>query len=121
MDQIPLNKLPESKKPQLIYDIEVLALAFAMPGAVSLYSVSLWALTNDLGLTKCFPWSGGPLLNWMIWLGLAMALNAVAANTYPTRTWAERQRVPLNRFSRFGSLLRQEEQQIAGQLALGGK
>ena len=121
MNRIELNEIPESGKPQLLSQIQVLALTFAMGGALSLYSIAFWALTNDLRLTQCFPWSDGPLSNWMIWLGLGMTLNAVAANIYPTRTWTERQSVLLSRSSRFGPLPRREEQAVAGQLAVGGK
>jgi hypothetical protein len=121
MDRIRPKEAPENDKPQLLYQIKVLALTFAMLGALSLYSIAFWALTNDLCLTQCFPWSDGPLSNWMIWLGLAMMLNAVAANIYSTGTWTERQKVLLSRFTRFGSLLRQEEQEIAAQLASAGK
>jgi hypothetical protein len=121
MNRIELNEIPESGKPQLLYQIEVLALTFAMLGALSLYSIAFWALTNDLRRTQRFPWSDGPLSNWMVWLGLAMTLNALAANICPTRTWTERQSVLLSRLSRFKSLPRREEQPVAGQLALGGK
>jgi hypothetical protein len=121
MSRIQLNKLPESGKPQLLYQIEVLALTFAMLGALSPYSIAFWALTNNLRLTQCFAWSDGPLSNWMIWLGLAMTLNALAVNLCTTRPWTERQSVLLSRLRRFGSLPRREQQQIAGQLALGGK
>jgi hypothetical protein len=121
MNQIQLNEIPESGKPQLLYQIEVLALTFAMLGALSLYSIAFWALTNDLRLTQCFPWSDGPLSNWMIWLALAMTLNALAANICPATTWTERQSVLLSRLSRFRPLPRRKEQSLAGQLALGGK
>jgi hypothetical protein len=121
MNRIELNEIPESGKAELLYQIEVLALTFAMLGALSLYSIAFWALTNDLRLTQSFPWSDGPLSNWMIWLGLGMTLNALAANISPTRTRTERQSVRLRRSSRFGSLPRREEQAVAGQLALGGK
>jgi hypothetical protein len=121
MNRIELNEIPESEKPQLLHQIEVLALTFAMLSALSLYSIAFWALTNDLTLTQCFPWSDGPLSNWMIWLGLAMTLNALAPNLCPTRTWTESQSMLLSRLSRFQPLPRREEQAVAGQLALGGK
>jgi hypothetical protein len=121
MDAIQLNQIAEIGKPQLVYEIEVLALTFAMLGALSLYSIAVWALTNDLGLTRCFPWPDGPFSNWMIWLCLAMTLHALTAKTHPMRAWTERQSVLLSRLTRFGSLTRREEEQIAGQLAVGGK
>jgi hypothetical protein len=102
MNRIELNEIPESEKPQLLYQIEVLALTFAMLGAL-------------------FPWSDGPLSNWMIWLGRAMTLNAIAANIYPTRTWTERQSVLLTRLGRFRLLSRREEQTISGPTSVGGK
>jgi hypothetical protein len=121
MNHIQLNDIPETGKPPLLYETEVLALTFAMLGALSLYSIAFWALTSNLRLTQCFPWSDGPLSNWLIWLGLAMTLNALATNIHPTRTWTERESVLLSRRTRFGSLPRREERLVAGQLALGGK
>jgi hypothetical protein len=121
MNRIRLNKFPGSGTPQLLYHIRVLALTVAMLAAPSLYSIALWGLTNDLRLTQCFPWTVGPLSNWMIWLALAMTVNAAAASIYPTRASAETQRVLPSRFSPFGSVPRQEERQIARQLALGGE
>ncbi|HEX4164333.1 MAG TPA: hypothetical protein VHZ55_02575 [Bryobacteraceae bacterium] len=117
MDRTLLNEIPESGKPQFPYQIEVLALALAILGSVSLYSIALWALSNEVGLTQSFPWSDGPLSNWMIWLGLAMTLNAVVANTYPTRTQTERQKALLSRFIHRCS--GNKKQQTAAQLALG--
>ena len=118
---ILLNEIPESGKPQFRYHIDVLAPTISMLGAVSLYSFTLWALTNDLRLTKCFPWSDGPLSNWMIWLALALTWNFVAVNIYRMRTWVGRPKVLLNYLSRFGTLARPEEPQIAGQLASSGE
>ena len=121
VDKIPLNQIPESGTQELPYQIEVLARTSAMLGTASLYATALWALTSYLGLTKCFPWSDGPLSNWMIWLGLALTWNFLAANVYRMRTWVGSQKVLLSCLSRFRSLTRQEQQQMAGQLALEGK
>jgi hypothetical protein len=121
MERTPLNEIPESGTPELLYQIEVLARTFAMLGAASLYAVALWGLTNYLRLTKCFPWSDRPLSNWMIWLALAVMWNLVAVNIYRIRILAERQRVLLTRFKSIRIVTRQEQEQIAGQLALEGK
>ena len=118
---MPLNEIPESGTPKLLYQVEVLARTFAMLGTVSLYAIALWGLTNYLRLTKCFPWSGGPLSNWMIWLALALMSNFVAANTYRMGAWTVRQRVLLTRFKSIRIVMRQEQEQRAGQLALEGK
>jgi hypothetical protein len=67
------------------------------------------------------PESGTPQLLYhieVLALSLAMKSNAAAASIYPTRTWMEAQSVLL---SRFGSLPRRKERQIARQLALGGE
>jgi hypothetical protein len=121
MERTPLNEIPESGTPERLYQIEVLARTFAMLGAASLYAVALWGLTNYLRLTKCFPWSGGPLSNWMIWLVLALTWNFLVANIHLMSTWAGSQKVLLSCLSLFRSLTRQEQQQISGQLALGGE
>jgi hypothetical protein len=121
MDGIQPNRVPEGGKPQLVYEIEVLAFTFVMLAALLLYSIAVWGLTNNLRLTQCFPWSDGSLSNWTIWLCLAMTLHALATKTHPMRAWTERQSVLLTRLTRFGSLTRRQEEQIAGQLAAGGK
>jgi hypothetical protein len=121
MERMQLNEIPESGTPELLYQIEVLARAFAMLGTASLYEIALWGLTNYLGLTRCFPWSGGPLSNWMIWLVLALTWNFLVANIHLMSTWAGSQKVLLSCLSLFRSLTRQEQQQISRQLALGGE
>ena len=118
MDGTPLSEI---SKPQFLYHIEVLTLTLAVLGAVSLYSIALWALTDYLRLTHWFPWSNGPLSNWMVWLGLAVAVNAVAANIRPRESWTRKQSLLFNRLNGFASVAQPEEQQTAGQLALGGK
>jgi hypothetical protein len=42
------------------------------------YAVGGWSLTANLGLTHSFPWSEGPLSNWMVWLGVAVLLTLVS-------------------------------------------
>jgi hypothetical protein len=37
--------------------------------------MAVWGLTSNLGLSNSFPWSTGPLSNWMVWLGLALVAN----------------------------------------------
>jgi hypothetical protein len=53
------------------------ALAIAAPAVLVIYAIAAWGLTSDLGLTEAFPWTVGPLSNWMIWLGLALLSNLV--------------------------------------------
>ena len=40
-----------------------------------IYAVAVWSLTANLGISKSFPWSTGPLSNWLVWLGLALVAN----------------------------------------------
>ena len=121
MNRIQLNEIPESGTPQLLYQIEVLALTFAMLGALSLYSIAFWALTNDLRLTQCFPVVRWPTLELD---DLARAGNdgeRPYGKDLSDDDLDRETNVLLSRLSRFRSLPRREEQLLAGQLALGGK
>ena len=55
--------------------VALIALAVAGPAVFAIYVIAVWSLTADLGFTKSFPWSAGPLSNWMIWLALALLSN----------------------------------------------
>jgi hypothetical protein len=48
------------------------------PILLSLYVVAAWSLTATMSLTSAFPWSSGPLSNWLIWLSSALTLNLLA-------------------------------------------
>lgn len=45
------------------------------PAILSVYVFALWSLTADMGWTDSFPFATGPLSNWMIWMGAAVALH----------------------------------------------
>jgi|SRR3954469_10967213 hypothetical protein len=45
------------------------------PAVLSAYAFAAWSLTADMGWTDSFPFATGPLSNWMIWLGTAVALH----------------------------------------------
>jgi hypothetical protein len=48
------------------------------PAVLSVYAFALWSLTSELGWTDSFPFSAGPLSNWIIWLSLAILLHLAA-------------------------------------------
>lgn len=48
------------------------------PAVLSMYAFALWSLTSDMGWTDSFPFSAGPLSNWIIWLALAILLDLAA-------------------------------------------
>ena len=48
------------------------------PAVLSVYAFTLWSLTSELGWTDSFPFSTGPLSNWIIWLSLAILLHVAA-------------------------------------------
>src|SRR5690242_14953246 len=65
----------QHRKPFLRYHVPVIALAVSGPTALSIYAMAVWDLASDLGFNSSFPWSTGPLSNWMVWLGLALLAN----------------------------------------------
>jgi hypothetical protein len=65
------------KKSFFRYYVALIVIGIAGPTVFSIYAVAAWGLTADLGLSNTFPWSTGPLSNWMIWLGLALLSNLV--------------------------------------------
>jgi hypothetical protein len=48
------------------------------PAILSVYAFALWSLTSELNLTDSFPFSVGPLSNWIIWLSLAILFHLAA-------------------------------------------
>jgi hypothetical protein len=59
------------------------------PAVVSVYALTLWSLTSNLGWTDTFVFSTGPLSNWMVWLAIAILVN-LAAGILRRRTQPER-------------------------------
>ena len=79
----------ETPKSSFRNSLALIALAVAGPAVFAIYVIAVWSLTADLGFTKHFPWSGGPLSNWMIWLGLALLSN-LALIRYTPQTVSEK-------------------------------
>ena len=75
------NTTSPNKSTGLFYYVNLTALAVTGPAALSAYVFACWALTANVGLTRAFPWSTGPLSNWMVWFGLALLLNLVASSS----------------------------------------
>jgi hypothetical protein len=49
------------------------------PAILSVYAFAFWSLTSEMGWTDSFPFSSGPLSNWIIWAGLAAAVHSASA------------------------------------------
>jgi hypothetical protein len=61
----------------------------AAPVLLSAYAFTMWGLTANLGLSDSFPWSPGPLSNWMTWLALALLLTLAVLRFREQRETAE--------------------------------
>jgi hypothetical protein len=48
------------------------------PAVLSVYVFAIWSLTSEMGWTNSFPFTSGPLSNWIIWSALAAAIHAAA-------------------------------------------
>ncbi|MBV9443563.1 MAG: hypothetical protein JO217_12840 [Acidobacteriaceae bacterium] len=57
------------------YYIAAAMLVAAGPTALCIYALAAWGLTAHLGFSKSFPWSAGPLSNWIVWFVSALAVN----------------------------------------------
>lgn len=49
------------------------------PAVLAAYSFAVWSLAANLGWTDTFPYSAGPLSNWLIWAGMAIAIHCAAS------------------------------------------
>jgi hypothetical protein len=49
------------------------------PAVLSVYAFAAWSLTSEMGWTDSFPFATGPLSNWIIWTGLAVALHVASS------------------------------------------
>ena len=74
------NSISKGRKRDLQYHMTLIGYLVAGPTVLSVYVFALWCLITQIGLTNSFPWSAGPLSNWMIWLFLALTSNFVASN-----------------------------------------
>jgi hypothetical protein len=58
------------------------------PAVFSAYALAVWSLAADLNWTNTFPFTSGPLSNWLIWFGIAILVNLAASilrkHTTPT-------------------------------------
>lgn len=79
MNRTPLNNILQARNGDLRYYMALIMLVVTGPAVLSAYVFAVWDLTANMGLTNSFPWSAGPLSNWMIWLALALLLNLVAS------------------------------------------
>ncbi|HEX4165936.1 MAG TPA: hypothetical protein VHZ55_10730 [Bryobacteraceae bacterium] len=77
MNRTPPNNISQSRNDGLRYYMALIALGVTGPTVLCAYVFAVWGLTANIGLTNSFPWSAGPLSNWMIWLALALLLNLV--------------------------------------------
>jgi hypothetical protein len=75
MHRRPPDDPVRHRKSFLRYYVPAIALAVAGPTTLSIYAMAVWGLTSNLGLSNSFPWSTGPLSNWIVWLGLALVAN----------------------------------------------
>lgn len=48
------------------------------PAVFSAYTFAAWSLAANLGWTNTFPYGNGPLSNWLIWAGFAIAVHLAA-------------------------------------------
>lgn len=49
------------------------------PAVFSAYALAFWSLAANLNWTGTFPFTSGPLSNWLIWFGIAILLNVAAS------------------------------------------
>jgi len=80
MNRTPLNNVPEAQKNCLRYYMALIAFVVTGPTVFSAYVFAFWGLTASMGLAKAFPWSVGPLSNWLTWLVSALLLHVAARN-----------------------------------------
>jgi hypothetical protein len=81
------------------YHVPAIILAVAGPTALCIYALAVWGLAANLGLNSSFPWSTGPLSNWMIWFGLALVAN-LGAFASPSNSSTEESRTPATAIAR---------------------
>ncbi|HEX4770171.1 MAG TPA: hypothetical protein VH351_05030 [Bryobacteraceae bacterium] len=48
------------------------------PAVFAAYTFAAWSLAANLGWTNTFPYGSGPLSNWLIWAGFAIAVHLAA-------------------------------------------
>jgi hypothetical protein len=123
MHRRPPDDLVRHRKSFFRYYVPAIAVAVAGPITLSIYAMAVWRLTEDLRFTNSFPWSTGPLSNWMVWLGFALVAN-LGALTRPSERPAEKRSpsplpVLLEELTVAEWPLEVEEERTPGQLARG--
>ena len=83
MRRIPLDKPSKTSGDGLRQFLALTVLSVTGPAVLSAYVFAGWSLTADMGFTHSFPWSAGPLSNWIIWLGAALLLTLVKSALHP--------------------------------------
>jgi hypothetical protein len=48
------------------------------PAVLISYAFAAWSLASNLGWTSTFPYSAGPLSNWLVWIGIAVLVHVAA-------------------------------------------
>jgi hypothetical protein len=59
------------------------------PAVFSAYAFAFWSLAANLGFTDTFPYTSGPLSNWLMWLGISIVVH-LASGVLKRRTLTER-------------------------------
>jgi hypothetical protein len=59
------------------------------PAIFCAYAFAFWSLGANLGWTDTFPYTAGPLSNWLVWSGIAILVN-VAAGVLRRHTRSEK-------------------------------
>jgi hypothetical protein len=72
---MPLKTISSACSQFLAYTRLTLSV-LAGPAVFSIYVIALWSLTANLGLSASFPWSTGPLSNFVVWLALTLMCTA---------------------------------------------
>jgi hypothetical protein len=49
------------------------------PAVFSAYAFAAWSLAANLGWTDTFVFPSGPLSNWLVWLAMAIVVNAASS------------------------------------------
>jgi hypothetical protein len=60
------------------------------PAVFSAYAFAFWCLAANLGWTDTFPYTSGPLSNWLMWLGISVMVH-LAAGVLTRRTSTDRE------------------------------
>jgi hypothetical protein len=79
MNRTALHRVGPSRLYHWRYYLGLAAFVMAGPVVLAFYAFAVWCLAASIDLIHSFPWSSGPLSNWMIWLAVAVLLNLAAS------------------------------------------